>query len=84
MAEEYKTYTCKYKAEWPVDQYGRLGGMYSLANLPVQGYVEMEREGKLLAKDSKRQVYEVQDSEKQFVKRVVSFDKVTNIEEVEE
>lgn len=84
MAEEYKTYTCKYKAEWPVDEYGRLGGMYSLADLPVQGYVEMEREGKLLAKDSKRQVYEVQDSEKQFVKRVVSFDKVTNIEEVEE
>lgn len=84
MAEEYKTYTCKYKAEWPVDQYGRLGGMYSLADLPVQGFVEMEREGKLLAKDSKRQVYEVQDSEKQFVKRVVSFDKVTNIEEVEE
>lgn len=84
MAEEYKTYTCKYKAEWPVDRYGRLGGMYSLADLPVQGYVEMEREGKLLAKDSKRQVYEVQDSEKQFVKRVVSFDKVTNIEEVEE
>jgi len=84
MAEEYTTYTCKYKAEWPVDQYGRLGGMYSLADLPVQGYVEMEREGKLLAKDSKRQVYEVQDSEKQFVKRVVSFDKVTNIEEVEE
>ena len=84
MAEEYKTYTCKYKAEWPVDRYGRLGGMYSLADLPVQGCVEMEREGKLLAKDSKRQVYEVQDSEKQFVKRVVSFDKVTNIEEVEE
>ena len=84
MAEEYKTYTCKYKAEWPVDRYGRLGGMYSLADLPVQGYVEMEREGKLLAKDSKRQVYEVQDSEKQFVKRVVPFDKVTNIEEVEE
>ena len=84
MDREYKTYTCKYKAEWPVDRYGRLGGMYSLADLPVQGYVEMEREGKLLAKDSKRQVYEVQDSEKQFVKRVVSFDKVTNIEEVEE
>ena len=53
MAEEYKTYTCKYKAEWPVDRYGRLGGMYSLADLS-QGYVEMEREGKLLAKDSKR------------------------------
>ena len=84
MAEEYKTYTCKYKAEWPVDRYGRLGGMYSLADLPVQGYVELERTGTLVSQDSKRKMYEVQDSEKQFVKRVVSFDKVTNIEEVEE
>jgi len=84
MAEEYKTYTCKYKAEWPVDEFGRLGGMYSMADLPIQGYVEMERSGTLLSQDSKREMYEVQDSEKQFVKRVVPFDKVTNIEEVEE
>ena len=84
MAEEYKTYTCKYKAEWPVDRYGRLGGMYSLADLPIKGYVEMERTGTLVSQDSKREMYEVQDSEKQFVKRVDPFDKVTNIEEVEE
>ena len=84
MAEEYKTYTCKYKAEWPVDEFGRLGGMYSLADLPIQGYVEMERSGTLLSQDSKRKMYEVQDSEKMFVKRVVPFDKVSNIEEVGE
>ena len=84
MAEQYKTYTCKYKAEWPVDEFGRLGGMYSLADLPIQGYVEMERSGTLLSQDSKRKMYEIQDSEKMFVKRVVPFDKVSNIEEVGE
>ena len=84
MGNEFKTYTCKYKAEWPVDEFGRLGGMYSLADLPIQGYVEMERTGTLVSQDSKREMYEVQDSEKMFVKRVVPFDKVSNIEEVGE
>ena len=84
MGKEFKTYTCKYKADWPVDEYGRLGGMYSLADLPVQGYVELERTGTLVSQDSKRKMYEVQDSEKIFVKRVVPFDKVSNIEEVGE
>jgi hypothetical protein len=84
MGKEFKTYTCKYKADWPVDEYGRLGGMYSMADLPVQGFVELERTGTLLSQDSKRKMYEVQDSEKVFVKRVVPFDKVSNIEEVDE
>ncbi len=84
MGNEFKKYTCKYKAEWPVDEFGRLGGMYSLADLPIQGYVEMERTGTLVSQDSKREMYEVQDSEKMFVKRVVPFDKVSNIEEVGE
>ena len=84
MGKEFKTYTCKYKADWPVDEYGRLGGMYSLADLPVQGYVELERKGTLVSQDSKRKMYEVQDNEKGFVKRVVPFDKVSNIEEVDE
>ena len=80
--DEYKKYTCKYTAEWPVDEFGRIGGMYSLADLPVQGYVELERTGTLVSQDSKREMYEVQDSEKIFVKRVVPFKKVTDIEEV--
>ena len=82
MDKEYKKYTCKYKAEWPVDEYGRLGGMYSTADLPVQGYVELERTGTLVSQDSKREMYEVQDGERMFVKRVVPFTKVTDIEEV--
>ena len=83
MDKEYKKYTCKYKAEWPVDKFGRIGGMYSLADLPVQGYVELERTGTFVSQDSKRQMYEVQDLERMFVKRVVPFTKVTDIMEVE-
>jgi len=82
MDKEYKKYTCKYKAEWPVDKFGRIGGMYSTADLPVQGYVELERTGTLVSQDSKREMYEVQDGERMFVKRVVPFTKVTDIEEV--
>ena len=82
MSTEYKEYKCKYKAEWPVDKFGRLGGMYSLADLPIEAYVEQEREGRLVSQDSKRELYEVQDAEKQFIKRVVPFSNVTEIEEV--
>jgi hypothetical protein len=83
MVREYKTYTCTYKAEWPVDEYGRLGGMYSLADLPIKGYVTMERKGILVSQDERRQLYQVQDREKTFTKRVVNFNDVTNIEEVQ-
>jgi hypothetical protein len=82
VSTEYKEYKCKYKAEWPVDKFGRLGGMYSLADLPIEAYVEQEREGRLVSQDSKRELYEVQDAEKQFIKRVVPFSNVTEIEEV--
>jgi len=83
MVREYKTYTCTYKAEWPVDEYGRLGGMYSLTDLPIKGYVTMERKGILVSQDERRQLYQVQDQEKKFTKRVVNFNDVTNIEEVQ-
>ena len=82
MSTEYKEYRCKYKAEWPVDKFGRLGGMYSMADLPVNAYVELEREGLLVSQDSKKELYEIKDAEKQFIKRVVPFSDVTDIEEI--
>tara|TARA_B110001454_G_C12643903_1_gene402435 strand:+ start:40 stop:297 length:258 start_codon:yes stop_codon:yes gene_type:complete len=82
MAEEFKKYSCKYTAEWPVDKFGRLGGMYSSTDLPITGYVKMEREGTLVSQDSKRELYEIRDGQRQFVKRVVKFNKVTDIMEV--
>ncbi len=79
MVKEYKTYTCKYIVEWPVDEKGRLGGLYSSADLPIAGYTEMEREGILLSQDTRREIYEVQDVLRNTVKRIVPFSKVTNI-----
>ena len=81
MDEKYKDYTCKYKAEWPVDEFGRLGGMYSLVDLPIVGYSEMERDGILISQDTIRNLYHVQDVLRKTVKRVVPFDSVTEIKE---
>jgi hypothetical protein len=82
MVKEYKTYTCNYTVEWPVDGKGRLGGLYSSANLPIAGYTEMEREGILLSQDTRREIYEVQDVLRKTVKRIVPFNKVSKITEI--
>lgn len=58
------TYSCTYTKKFPVDRYNRPGGMYSMADLPIQGHKELDREGVILAQDSKQEVYEVQDKEK--------------------
>ena len=58
-----KTYKCKYKYEFPVDEFGRPGAMYSLADLPVVGYKILERTGTLLKQDSKKKLYELKDDE---------------------
>ena len=63
---------CKYKYEFPVDEFGRPGGMYSLVDLPVVGYKILERTGKLLKQDSKKELYELKDDEKNW-KLVVPF-----------
>lgn len=54
---------CKYKYEFPVDEFGRPGAMYSLADLPVAGYKILERTGTLLKQDSKKKLYELKDDE---------------------
>ena len=57
------TYQCTYKKVFPVDEYGRLGGMYSLADLPVQEYKMLTRDGILEAKNEEAQKYKVRDVE---------------------
>ena len=54
---------CKYKYEFPVDEFGRPGGFYSLADLPVVGYKVLERFGTLKKRDSKKELYELKDDE---------------------
>ena len=66
---------CRYKFKFPVDEFGRPGGMYSLADLPVVGYKILERVGTLKKRDSAKKLYELTDIEKSWT-LVVPFDDV--------
>ena len=56
-------YHCTYKKVFPVDEFGRPGGMYSLADLPIREYKMLTRDGILEAKNEEAQKYKVRDVE---------------------
>ena len=51
----------KFTVNLPLDEFGRPGGMHSLADLPVVRHGDVELEGKVTAMDSERGVYQVED-----------------------
>ena len=59
-------YHCTYKMEFPVDEYGRLGGLYSLADLPIMEHMQLSRTGIIVAQDEERQYFKIRDVEKNF------------------
>ena len=59
-------YHCTYRKVFPVDEYGRIGGLYSLADLPIMEHKEMSRSGVIVAKNEEEQFYKVRDIEKNF------------------
>ena len=63
-------YHCTYRKVFPVDEYGRPGGFYSLADLPIMEHKEMSRSGVILAKNEEEQFYKVRDTEKNFTEWV--------------
>ena len=63
-------YHCTYKMTFPLDEYGRLGGFYSLADLPIVQHKEMTRTGIIEAQDKKRQSFKIRDIEKNFIEWV--------------
>jgi hypothetical protein len=67
---EALTYHCTYTKEFPVDEYGRLGGLYSLADVPIMEHKMLTRDGILEAKNEEAQKYKVRDVEKNFVEWV--------------
>ena len=73
MSNEYH---CVYKMEFPVDEWGRPGGMYSLVDVPVVEYKMLTRDGIIEAQDKKRDMFKVRDIEKNFV-RWIHCDDVT-------
>jgi|TARA_Y100000296_G_scaffold61530_1_gene71361 hypothetical protein len=67
---EALTYHCTYTKEFPVDEYGRLGGLYSLADVPIMEHKMLTRDGILEAKNDEAQKYKVRDVEMNFVEWV--------------
>ena len=68
------SYHCTYKMVFPIDEYGRLGGLYSLADIPVTEHKEMTRDGIVEAKNEPTQSYKVRDLEKNFTEWVPMID----------
>jgi hypothetical protein len=64
LMSDYDTPKCTYKKLFPVDEWGRPGGFYSLADVPITNEKVLVREGTVLAMDSETEVYEVKDSKK--------------------
>ena len=60
------TYNCTYTYDFPVDEYGRLGGLYSLADLPIMEHKQLSRNGIIVSKNEERQYYKIRDTEKNF------------------
>ena len=59
-------YHCTYKKVFPVDEYGRPGGFYSLADLPIMEHKQLSRSGIIIATNEERQYFKVRDIEKNF------------------
>ena len=70
MSDSAITYYCTYTKEFPVDEYGRLGGLYSLVDIPIAMNMKMTRDGIIEAKNSKQELYKVRDVENNFTEWV--------------
>jgi len=70
-------YRCYYNREWPLDEYGRLGGLYSLVDLPITEHRVTSRPGVVKAKNDQHQMYLVMDSENRHLENWVPMSDVT-------
>ena len=59
-------YHCTYRMEFPIDEFGRLGGLYSLADLPIMEHKQLTRTGIIIATNEERQYFKIRDVEKNF------------------
>ena len=55
-------YKCYYTREWPLDEYGRIGGLYSLVDIPIATHDKVSRPGIVEAKNEEHQMYKVRDA----------------------
>ncbi len=54
---------CKYKKEFPVDEWDRPGGFYSLADVPIFNMKVLERTGIIVSRDTNTQLYKIKDDD---------------------
>ena len=79
-----KSYTCNFIAKnVPLDEFGRPGGMKSLADLPVVRHGNYTGTGELVARDLKQELVEVLD-DRTNRKFVVEFADLENIVEADD
>lgn len=78
-----KSYACKFRLkDIPLDEFGRPGGMMSLADLPISKIGTYEGFGLLLQRDLEQRLVRVGDVDlkKDFI---VSFDDIWDLDDVE-
>jgi len=76
------SYTCTFTVKnIPLDEWGRPGGMMSLADLPVKRYGDYTSTGDIVARDPSTKLLEVMDhkSDGKPKKYVVAFEDVTDV-----
>jgi hypothetical protein len=77
-----ESYGCKFRVKnVPLDEFGRLGGMMSLADLPIAKYGDYEGFGFLKQRDTEQQLVVVVDekTDKEFV---CAYDDIWDVDEV--
>ena len=64
MSDKRVKYRCYYSRVFPIDEFGRPGGFYSLADLPIVRDDVLTRRGIVEAKNEEHQMYRVRDVDK--------------------
>jgi len=80
-----KGYECTFTVKnIPLDEFGRPGGMMSLADLPIEKYGDYTSTGAIVARDLNTKLVEVEDSSSDGKPKtyVVKFENVENINAV--
>jgi hypothetical protein len=77
-----ESYGCKFRVKnVPLDEFGRLGGMMSLADLPIAKYGDYEGFGFLKQRDTEQELVVVVD-EKTDREFVCAYDDIWDVDEV--
>ena len=56
-------YLVKYKYEFPVDEWDRPSGFYTLADVPIKEMKVLERTGEIIAKNIENKMLKIKDDD---------------------